>query len=216
MKINHPHIDWLEEKFLVGIKGWRIARRRWLGWLRSIILGTVKLGLWGVSKVCLVLLFLTLNLLLLCQNLFLLLQERHVNENAVDEYLSFTIWNWRERKKMNRKVGMERDCQRQHFRPLTKSSLKVSSIPTFSSLIIYFFCGTFKILIKFSSHQCGSLRKMHRKMFERNQNGENVKRDESGEKMKLKPIITNFNRISFSYAFKRKVLSDFHKFKLWT
>lgn len=47
-------------------------------------------------------------------------------------------------------------------------------------------------------------------------NGENVKRDESGEKMKLKPIITNFNRISFSYAFKRKVLSDFHKFKLWT
>lgn len=50
-------------------------------------MGSVKLGLLGVSKVILVLLFLTLNLLLLFQNFFLLLQERQVNENAVDEDL---------------------------------------------------------------------------------------------------------------------------------
>lgn len=45
------------------------------------------MGLWGVSKVCLVLLFLTLNLLLLFQDFSFLLQERHVNENAVGEDL---------------------------------------------------------------------------------------------------------------------------------
>jgi hypothetical protein len=78
---------------IVGVKGWRITGC--LGWLcfrrSSGSLRTIELGLWGVSKVCLVLLFLTLNFLLLCQNSFLLLQERHVNENAVDEDLSFTI-----------------------------------------------------------------------------------------------------------------------------
>lgn len=48
-------------------------------------MGTVKLGLLGVRRpiVSLLLLLLALNLLLSFQNSFLLLQERHVNENAV-------------------------------------------------------------------------------------------------------------------------------------
>jgi hypothetical protein len=56
-----------------------------LGTWWSKVLGTIKLGLWGVSKVWPVLLILSLDLLLLFQNSFLLFQEREVNENAVDE-----------------------------------------------------------------------------------------------------------------------------------
>ena len=56
---------------------------------RSVVLSTIDLRLWGVAKVCLVLLLLSLNLFLLFQNLFLLLQEREVNENAVDEDLIY-------------------------------------------------------------------------------------------------------------------------------
>lgn len=67
-----------KEVQLIGMK----KSGRTSSWLRAI-----KMGLWGVSKVCLVLLFLTLNLLLLFQDFSFLLQERHVNENAVGEDL---------------------------------------------------------------------------------------------------------------------------------
>ena len=61
---------------------WRLEGLRLRG-----ILGTIEIGLWVVSKVSL-LLILTLKLLLLFQNSFLVLHEREVNENAVDEDLS--------------------------------------------------------------------------------------------------------------------------------
>lgn len=64
-----------------------VRRNRLVHVGRCSRLGTIKLGLWGVSKVVLVLLILTLNRLLMFQNSFLLLQERHINENAVDEDL---------------------------------------------------------------------------------------------------------------------------------
>ena len=87
----------------VRIKSWWIAGL--LGWCSdtgwcNFIRRKFELGVLGGESVWqgFALLFLTLNLLLLFQNFLLLLQERHVNENAVDEDLSFTIWN-RERKK---------------------------------------------------------------------------------------------------------------------
>jgi hypothetical protein len=72
----------------IDISGWITG-----GWSRLIglrlwgILGTIEMGLWVVSKVSL-LLILTLHFVLLIQNSFLVLQERVVNENAVDEDLS--------------------------------------------------------------------------------------------------------------------------------
>jgi hypothetical protein len=60
-----------------GIGSLLVGQRLWG------ILRTVEMGLWIVAKVSL-LLILTLQLLLLVQNSFLVLQERVVNENAVD------------------------------------------------------------------------------------------------------------------------------------
>lgn len=112
----------------IGVIGRWIARG--LGLLRRLrpwgskILGTIKLGLLGVTKVWSVLLILTLNLLLLFQNSFLLLQEREVNENAVDEDLS--LWFMRTEKMI--KIEMWEKFSFPFFYLLKKTFLKIPKL----------------------------------------------------------------------------------------
>lgn len=80
-------------KSRVGIEDGGIAWGSLLGMVLNIVRrnGLVHVGgcsrLGTVKKVLLVLLILTFSCLLMFQNSFLLLQERHINENAVDEDL---------------------------------------------------------------------------------------------------------------------------------
>lgn len=71
---------WIAWGSLLGMVLHIVRRNRLMHVGRCSRLGTIK-------KVVLVLLILTLNRLLMFQNSFLLLQERHINENAVDEDL---------------------------------------------------------------------------------------------------------------------------------
>lgn len=119
----------------------------------SKVLGTIELRLWGVAEVWLSLLILKLNLLLLLQNSFLVLQERIVNENAVDEDLSswFMISKEKSLREMIKEMGKK-----------------------FSILLSSFHFFYWKLFLKIPKlcpyrNRGKCVRKMHReeKMFER-------------------------------------------------
>lgn len=143
-------------KSRIWVVGWWIARA--LGLLlgglcslwRSKVWGTIKLGHWAVTEVCLVLLILSLNLLLLFQNSFLLLQEREVNENAVDEDLSLWFMS-----------------RRRNFRKWYKLKCGKSFVPILTFSRKLFFEDSWTLSMPKERKRIGRFRKMHWEMFER-------------------------------------------------